>query len=468
MPRSTTTFVCSECGGESLRWAGQCPHCRAWNTLQEFTVREPARGLRQRPAGAREAVPVPVAEVPEDSAPRLRLAWDELNRVLGGGVVPGSLVLVGGEPGVGKSTLLMHLAQQVAAAGEVLYVSGEESAQQVRMRASRLGALAERILLLAENDLESIEGAIAARAPSLAIVDSIQTVHDPGLEAATGSVTQVREGAARLMRLAKETAIPVFLVGHVTKEGAIAGPRVLEHVVDTVLYLEGDRSQEFRILRATKNRFGSTDEIGIFSMGERGLEEVPDPSAALLSGTAAVPGSVVLPTIEGTRPLLVEVQSLVTPTPFGLPRRSATGFELNRLHMIVAVLERRAGLALGGADVFVNVAGGVRVVEPAADLALALSLAGNLRDVSLGDGVVVVGELGLGGEVRRVGQLERRLAEAARRGFRHAIVPAGGDLPQIPGMAFSPVGDVGGAIAAAFGWPRPPVEAPAGNPIGNR
>ncbi|MGH7777555.1 MAG: DNA repair protein RadA [Candidatus Dormibacterales bacterium] len=468
MPRSTTTFVCGECGGESLRWAGQCPHCRAWNTLQEFTVKEPGRPRRERAAGSPRSAPLPVTEVPQDSSSRLPLAWGELNRVLGGGLVPGSLVLVGGEPGVGKSTLLMHLARQVAASGEVLYASGEESAQQVRMRAARLGALHPGILLLSENDLDSIVEAISVRTPRLAIVDSVQTVHDPGLEAASGSVTQVREAAGRFMRLAKESGVPVFLVGHVTKEGAIAGPRVLEHVVDTVLYLEGDRGHEFRILRATKNRFGSTDEIGIFSMGERGLEEVADASAALLEGSSPGPGSVVLPTIEGTRPLLVEMQSLVTPTPFGLPRRSATGFDVNRLHMILAVLERRAGLAMGAKDVFVNVAGGVRVVEPAADLAVALSLAGNLRDAPLRGGTVVLGELGLGGEVRRVGQLERRLGEAARRGFGRALVPAGGDPPRVPGIAVEGVPDLASALEAAFGGAPSGRFAPAGKPVPQR
>ncbi|MGH7903348.1 MAG: DNA repair protein RadA [Candidatus Dormibacteraceae bacterium] len=451
MPRSTTTFVCSECGGESLRWSGQCPHCRAWNTLQEYTARASPRGRSQPVVPGRRARPVPVTQISDDSAPRLPLAWDELNRVLGGGVVPGSVVLVGGEPGIGKSTLLMHLAQQVAAGGHaVLYASGEESAQQVRMRARRLAALADGILLLAENDLDAVIEAIGESAAGLAIVDSIQTVHDPGLEATAGSVSQVREAAARLMRLAKESQVPIFLVGHVTKEGAIAGPRVLEHIVDTVLYLEGDRHQEFRILRATKNRFGSTDEIGIFSMGEAGLEEVQDPSAALLAESARAPGSVILPTLEGSRPLLVELQSLVVSTNFNMPRRTANGFDLNRLHIILAVLERRAGLALRQSDVFVNVVGGVRLVEPAADLALALSLAGNVRDQPLPDGVVVLGEIGLGGEVRRVGRLERRLIEAARRGFTRAIVPAAGDAPRVPGLALSPVRDLAAALDAAF------------------
>src|SRR2546429_1014088 len=340
MPKSTITFVCTECGGESLRWAGQCPHCRAWNTLQEFQVRKATKAAR--PKAVQPARAVALTEMSVDDAPRLRLAWGELNRVLGGGIVGGSLVLFGGEPGVGKSTLLMHAAAQVARQGKVLYVSGEESVQQVRMRAERLSALHAGILILPENDLDAICEAIQAAMPTLAIVDSIQTVTDAGFEGSAGSVTQVRESAARLMRLAKEIGVPVFLVGHVTKDGSIAGPRVLEHIVDTVLYLEGDRRQELRILRATKNRFGSAEEIGVFAMGETGLEEVPDPSAAILATAGpAAPGSVIVCVLEGTRPLLVEVQSLVNMTQNTMLRRIANGIDVNRLHMIVAVIEKR-------------------------------------------------------------------------------------------------------------------------------
>src|SRR6184192_2670460 len=370
MAKPTITFVCTECGGESLRWAGQCPHCRAWNTLQEFQVRKATKDARARPLQPARAIAL--TDLAAEDAPRTRLAWGELNRVLGGGIVSGSLVLIGGEPGVGKSTLLMHAAAQVARSGKVLYVSGEESGHQVRMRAQRLGALEPGILLLAENDLDAICEAIRNEAPRLAIIDSIQTVIDAGFEGNAGSVTQVRESAARLMRLAKEIGTPVFLVGHVTKDGSIAGPRVLEHIVDTVLYLEGDRRQELRLLRATKNRFGSAEEIGVFAMGEAGLEEVSDPSAALLaSAQPSAPGTVIVAALEGTRPLLVEVQSLVNKTQNSMVRRVANGIDLNRLHMILAVLEKRLNRSFGQSDVFVSVAGGIRITEPAADLGLA-------------------------------------------------------------------------------------------------
>ena len=424
MPKSSAVFVCRECGGESIRWGGQCPHCRAWNTLEEFVV--PRAGRDQRRSVALTSRPVPLTEVELDTAVRLELDWQELNRVLGGGVVPGSLVLLGGEPGVGKSTLLTHLAAQAAARGRtVLYATAEESAQQVGLRARRLGLASEGVLLLAENDLDAIIGAIEKERPTISIVDSIQTVQDPAVDAAPGSVSQLREATNRLMRTAKGSGTPIFLVGHVTKEGAIAGPKLLEHMVDTVLYLEGDRGHDFRILRAQKNRFGSTDEIGIFSLGERGLEEVDDPSALLLSDLGSVPGTAVLAAMEGIRPLLVELQSLVTDSSFGLPRRSATGVDVNRLHMIVAVLEKHAEVKLDKHDVLVNVAGGMRVQEPAADLTVAVAIASSFRELSLPEGTVVIGELGLTGEVRRVGRMERRLQEAVRRGFTRAVVPPG-------------------------------------------
>ncbi len=452
MPKSTISFVCTECGGESLRWAGQCPHCRAWNTLQEFQVRKATKESKSRPLEAARVVRL--SEIPTEDSARTPLAWAELNRVLGGGIVPGSVVLIGGEPGVGKSTMLMHAAAQIAKAGNVLYVTGEESGHQVRMRAERLGALEPAILLLAENDLDAICDAIRKEAPRLAIIDSIQTVTDAGFEGSAGSVTQVRESAARLMRLAKETGVPIFLVGHVTKEGSIAGPRVLEHIVDTVLYLEGDRRQELRILRATKNRFGSSEEIGVFAMGEAGLEEVSDPSAAILASAApAAPGSVIVAALEGTRPLLVEVQSLVNKSQNTMVRRIANGIDINRLHMILAVLEKRLNRSFGQSDVFVSVAGGIRITEPAADLGLALSIVSNESNRPIPDGLIVIGELGLSGEVRRVGHLERRLQEAARHGLTRALIPAGAKAGRPSGLDVVEVRTLAEAVSAAFSSP---------------
>src|SRR5438270_8034701 len=452
MAKPTITFVCTECGGESLRWAGQCPHCRAWNTLQEFQVRKATKAAR--PKAVQPARAVALTEMAADDAPRLRLAWGELNRVLGGGIVGGSLVLFGGEPGVGKSTLLMHAAAQVARVGKVLYVSGEESGRQVRMRAQRLDAMEPGILVLAENDLETICEAIQSERPHLAIIDSIQTVTDAGLEGSAGSVTQVRESAARLMRLAKEIGVPVFLVGHVTKDGSIAGPRVLEHIVDTVLYLEGDRRQELRLLRATKNRFGSSEEIGVFAMGEAGLEEVSDPSAAILASAApAAPGSVTVAALEGPRPLLVEVQSLVNKSQNTMVRRIANGIDINRLHMILAVLEKRLNRSFGQSDVFVSVAGGLRITEPAADLGLALSIVSNESNRPIPDGLIVIGELGLSGEVRRVGHLERRLQEAARHGLTRALIPAGAKAGRPSGLDVVEVRTLAEAVSAAFSSP---------------
>lgn len=451
MPKSTVTFVCTECGGESLRWAGQCPHCRAWNTLQEFQVRKATKNSRSTPL--QSAKPIPLNEIDTDDAPRRPLAWEEMNRVLGGGIVVGSVVLIGGEPGVGKSTLLMHAAAQTAQrGGKVLYVSGEESAHQIKMRARRLQAIEPAISLLSENDLDAICDSIRAEAPDLAIVDSIQTVTDSGYEGSAGSVTQVRESAGRLMRLAKEIGVPIFLVGHVTKEGSIAGPRVLEHIVDTVLYLEGDRRQELRILRATKNRFGSAEEIGVFAMGEDGLIQVEDPSAALLGEAAPTsPGNAIVAVLEGTRPLLTEVQSLVVnKSDNTMVRRIANGIDVSRLHMILAVLERRLDLAFGKSDVFVSVAGGIRVTEPAADLGLALSIVSNLDNRPLPDGLVVIGELGLAGEVRRVGQLERRLGEAARHGLTRALIPAGSKAGRPTGLEVIEVRTVAESVSAAF------------------
>jgi len=452
-----TIFACQECGNQSSKWLGRCPECGNWNSYVEEQVRaEPTT----RPTGGRRvavssAQPMPLASVRFAQSNRLRLAMRELNEVLGGGIVPGSLVLVGGDPGIGKSTLLLQLASEVAGIyGPVLYVSGEESVQQLKLRAQRLRIDGDRLMVLAENDLDSIIGQLESSRPMMAVIDSIQTVFLGGVTSAPGSVSQVRECAGQLMLLAKSSQIPIFLVGHVNKEGAIAGPRVLEHIVDTVLYLEGERHHTFRILRSQKNRFGSTDEIGVFEMRDSGMHEVTDPSRAFLQDRSlSEVGNVVHVALEGTRPLLVELQSLTTPSRFGAPRRSVNGIDLNRLHMLVAVLERRARLDLGQDDVFVNAAGGVRLSEPASDLAVALAIASNKRNRAAGADMVAIGELGLSGEVRRVSQLERRLLEAHRLGFKRAVIPAAAELrdPELSAMTIQRAETISEAIDLCFG-----------------
>jgi len=415
-------YVCQECGYESAKWLGRCPACEAWNTLVEEPVEAAPRsaGPRRPPT-----VPVPITEVALDREARVEVGIAEVDRVLGGGLVPGSLVLISGDPGIGKSTLVLQVAQRVGAERPVLYVSGEESVRQTKMRAARLGIDSPRLLVLAETDLEEIHAQVAHARPSLVIIDSIQTVYRPDLPAAPGSVGQIRECTGDLLRLAKSEGGPaVVVVGHVTKEGAIAGPRVLEHMVDTVLYFEGERHHAYRLLRVTKNRFGSTNEIGIFEMSARGLVEVADPSALFLSERPVdAPGSVVVCAVEGSRPLLLEVQALVTRTPFGLPRRTASGVDINRMLLLLAVLEKRAGLHLMNFDVFVSVAGGVRVDEPAVDLGVACAVASSHRERPADPATVAVGEVGLGGEVRAVSRIATRVAEAAKLGFRRVILP---------------------------------------------
>ncbi|MBM3450378.1 MAG: DNA repair protein RadA [Armatimonadetes bacterium] len=417
-------YVCQSCGQESAKWLGRCPSCGAWNSFVEEASSPTRRREARRPTspGGAPTLLQDVQPLPEDRWPT---GIGELDRVLGGGMVPGSLVLVGGDPGIGKSTLMLQAAQLLAASGRtVLYVSGEESPQQTKMRADRVGASGPALWILAETDLDVILAAARRLRPAVLIVDSIQTVYRPEIPSSPGSVGQVRESAAALLQLAKGEGIATFLVGHVTKEGAIAGPRVLEHIVDTVLYFEGERHQAYRILRAIKNRFGSTNEIGVFEMRGSGLVEVPNPSALFLSqrpGDAS--GAAVVAAMEGTRPLLVEVQALVTPTAFGTPRRTASGLDYNRLLLILAVLDKRAGMQLGAADVYVNATGGVRVAISAADLGIAAAIASSLRDRPLPADVVFCGEIGLTGEIRGVPQLGRRLTEAAKLGFRRAVVP---------------------------------------------
>jgi DNA repair protein RadA/Sms len=459
--RASSRFVCQTCGESFLRWEGQCRACGAWNSLVETVVKVPTRAERSVAArpGRDAAVAVPLGAVGTADAPRIRVGIGELDRVLGGGLVPGSLVLLGGEPGVGKSTLLLQAGAGVAAtSGGVLYATGEESAAQVRLRAGRLGLLdgvaASAIAVLAESEVGRIAEVARASRPQLVIVDSIQTVTVDELDGPAGSVGQVRESALRLMELAKGEGIAVILVGHVTKDGSIAGPKTLEHLVDAVLELGGERSGVLRVLRAAKNRFGSTEEIGVFELGERGMLEVPDPARAfLVEHETPEPGSVVAATMEGSRPLLVEVQALVAPAGYGTPARRASGLDGNRLALLIAVLGRRAGISLGTQDVYANLAGGLVVAEPGLDLPLAIALASSLRDRPVAPGTVAVGEVGLLGELRTVAGLERRLREAARLGFVRAIVPRSsrGGSPAVPGLEVIEVTSLRDAIRAAIG-----------------
>ncbi|AEG16649.1 DNA repair protein RadA [Desulfofundulus kuznetsovii DSM 6115] len=419
---SKTRFCCQECGHCTPRWLGRCPECGAWNTL----VEEAVAGTKQRPGRVVAPTPLPITQISLDEEERFSTGIGELDRVLGGGVVPASLILLGGDPGIGKSTLLLQVATSVAGAGRVvLYVTGEESVQQVRLRAFRLGVESSRLYLLAETDIDAVENSIRSLKPALVIVDSIQTMHKVDFGSAPGSVGQVRECATQLMRLAKETGVAIFLVGHVTKEGLLAGPRVLEHMVDAVLYFEGERHQSFRILRGVKNRFGSTNEIGVFEMKDDGLVEVANPSSLFMIQHPAGPvaGAVVVPTLEGTRPLLVEIQALVSPTGFGNPRRMTAGVDYNRVILIMAVLEKRVGLHLGSYDAYVNAVGGVRLVEPAVDLGIAVALASSFRDLPVNCRLAVVGEVGLTGELRPVTGIEKRVQEAAQLGFTHCLLP---------------------------------------------
>src|SRR3989441_2511177 len=432
-PRARSAFVCQQCAFQSPKWIGRCPSCDGWNTFVEERVVALPKG-RGGPARVPRA-PIALGDVPADAEQRLATGIGEFDRVLGGGIVRGSCVLLGGDPGIGKSSLLMQASAALARGGTVLYVSGEESAAQVKLRARRFGIAGDGILLLAETDLAAVLEAIQRTRPTFVVVDSIQTMSSDAIGSAAGGVSQLRECTARLLELAKGTDIPIFLVGHVTKEGAVAGPRVLEHIVDAVLYLEGERFHAFRILRATKNRFGSTDEVGVFEMAESGLREVANPSEVFLEERSrGVAGSVIVPTVEGTRPLLVEVQALVTPTSFGLPRRTVNGADAQRVLLLLAVLAKRAGLSAGSHDVYVNLVGGLRIREPAADLGLAVAVASALRDRPADPRTVFVGELGLGGELRRVQRLAARLREAERLGFERAVVPAA-SLADVDGSA---------------------------------
>ncbi|HEX9997918.1 MAG TPA: DNA repair protein RadA [Abditibacterium sp.] len=435
MSKISTRYICQACGYSSGKWLGRCPECSAFSTFSEEKVVAPTKKSSFESAargGANAATwsskPQSLSSVEAEKTPRLSTGMSELDRVLGGGVVPGSLVLIGGEPGIGKSTLLIEAAVRLAQQyGSGLYVSGEESVSQVGMRATRLGLESDDLLLAAETDLLNIENHIRELRPAIAVVDSIQTAQHPGLESAPGTVTQVREAATTLQRIAKDLSVPIFLVGHVTKEGNLAGPRALEHIVDTVLQLEGDEHTQFRILRALKNRFGSTNELGVFEMTEGGMISVENPSQLFLSQRQeSAPGSAVAAVVEGARPLLVEVQALCAPSYFAAPRRVVTGADYNRVLVVLAVIEKRLGLRLGDMDVYINVAGGIKVGEPALDLAIALAVVSSVRDMPLPKTLCAFGEIGLAGEVRAVGHAERRAGEAARLGFLHCCLPRAG------------------------------------------
>jgi DNA repair protein RadA/Sms len=422
---SKVVYVCRECGKESLKWLGRCPECQQWNSFSEMTVRAEVSPLR--PSG-QPSLPQELSQVTIEAADRTPLPLEEFNRVLGDGLVAGSLVLISGDPGIGKSTLLLQAAASMANEhNRVVYVTGEETVHQIKLRSERLRLEGEGLFIMAETDLDAVIAQVEQASPALVVIDSIQTVYIPGGESAAGSISQVRDCTMRLMQWAKLRGVPVFISGHVTKEGAIAGPRVLEHIVDVVLYLEGEPFSAYRLLRCIKNRYGSTNEVGVFEMKEEGMVEVSNPSLAFLSqrGTETV-GSAVVPVIEGSRPLLVEIQALTTTNSFGQPRRTANGVDFNRLLLVTAVLSRRVGLKLGNQDIIVNVTGGLKVGEPAADLGMALAIASSYRDAEVMPQTAAVGEVGLSGELRPAAQMDRRLNEVARLGFKRCIIPKTG------------------------------------------
>ena len=450
--KKKTVFYCTECGNETAKWAGQCPACGAWNTLVEAPAEPRAKSDAARPRKGGTA-PKLLSELDTQEEIRFPTGLSELDRVLGGGAVRGSVVLVGGAPGVGKSTLLLQLCGLVGRSEKILYVTGEESRRQLKMRAQRLGVSDGEIYVLAETDLGEIGAAIDSTEPTVVIIDSIQTMFDPELAAAPGSVSQVRECTMSIMRRAKADGFATFVVGHINKEGNIAGPKVLEHMVDCVLYFEGEQSMSYRILRAAKNRFGSTNEIGVFEMADRGLREVPNPSETLLSGRPTdTPGTCVACVMEGSRPILAEVQALAAKSGYAAARRNSNGIDYNRAMLLLAVLEKRGGLAVSGCDVYVNVVGGLQLDEPAADLATLLAVASSYRDVPIGSDLAAIGEVGLSGEVRSVTQLDYRLSETARLGFRRCIIPAHvrGDVQAPPGLKLISVRNVREAISEAL------------------
>lgn len=449
--KAATVFFCQECGYESSKWMGQCPGCHKWNTFVEESVVPAGNGKNtvSRSAMPRPE-PVALAEISLEEEDRLTTHSKELDRVLGGGLVRGSLTLVGGDPGIGKSTLLLQVCRMLAMDGrEVLYVSGEESLKQIKLRANRIGEFNEHLKLLCETGLEAVEEVIRQKKPDVAVIDSIQTMYHDQISSAPGSVSQVREATSVLLQLAKGLNISVFIVGHVTKEGTVAGPRVLEHMVDTVLYFEGDRHASYRILRSVKNRFGSTNEIGVFEMESEGLREVANPSEFMLSGKPEhASGSIVVCSMEGTRPMLIEIQALVCHSSFGIPRRQTTGTDFNRVNLLIAVLEKRLGIQMGNCDAYVNLAGGIRIQEPAIDLGIVMALVSSFKNKCIDEWMIAVGEVGLSGEVRGVSMIQARVQEAKKLGFTTCIVPrAGMDvLKDISGIKVIGVSSVADAI----------------------
>lgn len=426
--KQKTIFICSECGFESPKWFGQCPGCREWNTMEEVMQDAPAKkgtlGISASGSKARTSAPIRISEISTESESRYHTGLSELDRVLGGGIVKGSLILISGDPGIGKSTILLQICEYLGNSLKLLYITGEESKRQIRLRAGRLGVSSQNLYVLAETDLGHILNEVIAEKPDLIMVDSIQTMNLSELSSSPGSVSQVRECTNAIMRVSKAMDIPAIIVGHVNKEGAIAGPKVLEHIVDAVLYFEGDRQHTYRILRAVKNRYGPTNEIGVFDMGNDGLKQVENPSSVMLSGRPEhVSGTCVTCIIEGTRPLLAEIQGLATTTSFGNPRRMSTGFDYNRMSLLLAVLEKRAGYYFSNLDTYVNVVGGLRLDEPAVDLAVAMALVSSLKDTAIRSDTIVFGEIGLTGEIRTVTHAEQRIAEAHRLGFRRCILP---------------------------------------------
>lgn len=418
----STMFFCKECGYESAKWMGQCPACKEWNSFVEEPVMK--KGPTNNPVRSAHKEPVKLKDVDTANENRYSSGFQELDRVLGGGIVAGSMVLVGGDPGIGKSTILLQVCKNLSTNKKVLYISGEESQRQIKMRADRIGEMPDNFYLLCETNLSVVESAIRSHEPHVVIIDSIQTMFCESSESAPGSVGQVRESTNALMHIAKDLGVTVFIVGHVTKEGVVAGPRVLEHMVDTVLYFEGERSESYRIIRAVKNRFGATNEIGVFEMYEKGLREVLNPSEYMLSGRPkGAPGSVVACLMEGTRPILVEIQSLVCHTNFGLPRRTAVGADYNRMNLLMAVLEKKMGMQLSGCDAYLNIAGGMKVNEPALDLGIVMAIISSHRNIPIGEKTIVFGEVGLTGEVRAVSQAKQRVSEAIKLGFEECILP---------------------------------------------